>query len=129
MNHRTNTDRPASVVASYGRWLLVTVAGAATLTLTAAALGGAAAAPPEQLSAPAAAATTALPDSHEDFESCMRAVGGSADTLERWAGQCRSQTAEAHVFTLAYTDCMRGQGGSADALEQWVDYCSRRSQP
>lgn len=57
------------------------------------------------------------------YDECMRAVGGSADSKERWTAKCRSDAADVLREDRLYAACMLGIGGSADSMERRAGDC------
>lgn len=54
-------------------------------------------------------------------QHCLSEASGSADSLERWADECRDAVDR---YRSAYHGCMLAAPGTADSLERWVDHCA-----
>ncbi len=129
--HRTRTTAPD---ARPGRrpiagWSAVGIGVLSTAALAFSVVGQAQASPsephPAQANTPAevvAASLDSLPAGAE-YVACMRALGGSADRLEHWAGTCRHGRSVAALAHRAYVECLRTTPGTADGLDRRTAAC------
>jgi hypothetical protein len=129
-NTTTNTTRRSATIGGRFGWLAVAAAVAATAALGTGVAGAeiGRTGPPAS-SAPATAGPSA-PAVHADdvavglaYLACLRNVGRSADTQERWTDACRELAVRDATVAAFEARCLDGVSVSADTLAVWAPTC------